>query len=155
MDIIQTIFDVLNGRTDIKTPRKTDLTILELLGFDNDNSPRSAELRHTINFVPSDNVSKCCKEAIFVSISHSPSALKLRKDQLISLDQMLPIIVQQVQGTCFGINKKITLLTDKIDVDQFKIWKDNLHVMIVSGVDLRVIYIGGSKLKDITDIALI
>ncbi len=144
--ILKFIFDALKGNRDRNTRIEEARTISEL--FDNILGGT------TFNLIPSDEKANCCELAIFISISKSPKQLKLRQDQFIPLDKLLPKVVQQVQGSCAGKNKEVYILCDEISTISFEPWLDNLRAIRKQSKDFGIYYFGGSSLKDITDVVL-
>lgn len=98
-------------------------------------------LGRTINFFPSENKGACCEIAMFVSFHKPVFGLKFKKDQMVILDEVLKKLVQQVLGTCYPINKKILLLTDKVDTDVFEPWLGNLRAIKRMGMELELVYL--------------
>jgi hypothetical protein len=152
-EIIKFIFKVLKGNRERNSNLEFDIkkskdvvTISQLL--DNLLSDSS------FNLIPGDIPSHCHEMAIFVSLTKSPKHLYLRQDQLLSLDKMLPKVIQQVQGSCSGINKKIYILCDEIETKSFEPWLDNLRTINRQSIEFGIFYIGGRELKDITDVLL-
>ena len=78
-----------------------------------------------MNFFPSENIGACPEVVLFVSFHKSVFGLKLKKDQIISLDDVMKKLVQQIIGICYPTNKKILLLTDNLDTDVFERWHVN------------------------------
>ena len=120
--------------------------------FDRNNRPQletvtfdelfqNAQVRHNMNFFPSDNPSGCFEVAMFVSFHKSLFGLKFKKDQMIPLDDVLKKLVQQVLGTCYPTNQKILLLTDKVDTEVFEPWLGNLRAIKRMGMELEIIYL--------------
>ncbi len=112
---------------------------METITFDElfDNFGRGIDM----NFFPSDKPSGCYEVAMFVSFHKSVFDIKLKKDQMISLDEVIKKLVQQVLGTCYPINQKIILLTDKIDTEVFDPWLGNLRAMKRMGMELDIVYL--------------
>lgn len=79
-----------------------------------------------INLYPSETKGHCHRTAIFFSFSKLPKNSSLKRNQLIPLTKLLPIIIQQVLGSCLGKNKEIILVTDTIDTKVFEPWLSNL-----------------------------
>lgn len=98
-------------------------------------------LGRTINFFPSDNTNGCFEVAMFVSFHKPVFGLKFKKDQMVSLDDVLKKLVQQVLGTCYPINQKIFLLTDKVDTEVFEPWLGNLKAMKRMGMEIEIVYL--------------
>ncbi len=94
-----------------------------------------------MNFFPSENKGSCCEIAMFVSFNKPIFELKFKTNQMISLDDVLKKLVQQVLGTCYPINKKIILITDKIDTYVFEPWLDNLKTIKRLGMEIEIVYI--------------
>jgi hypothetical protein len=94
-----------------------------------------------MNFFPSENKGSCCEIAMFVSLNKPVFGLKLKKDQMIPIDQVIKTLVQQVLGTCYPINKKIILLTDKVDTDIFDPWIGNLRTIKKMGNEIEIFYL--------------
>jgi hypothetical protein len=96
---------------------------------------------HNMNFFPSDKPSGCFEVAMFVSFHKSVFDIKLKKDQMVSLDNVLKKLVQQVLGTCYPKNQKILLLTDKVDTEVFEPWVGNLKAIKRMGMELEIVYL--------------
>lgn len=94
-----------------------------------------------MNFFPSENKGVCCEVAMFVSFHKPTFGLKFKKDQMISLDDVLKKLVQQVLGTCYPTNQKILLLTDKVDTEVFEPWLGNLRAIKRMGMELEIVYL--------------
>jgi hypothetical protein len=94
-----------------------------------------------MNFFPSENKGSCCEIAMFVSLNTPVFGLKLKKDQMIPIDEVIKTLVQQVLGTCYPINKKIILLTDKVDTDIFDPWIGNLRTIKKMGNEIEIFYL--------------
>jgi hypothetical protein len=120
--------------------------------FDRNNRPQleavtfdelfqNAQVRHNMNFFPSDLPGGCYEVAMFVSFHKSVFGLKFKKDQMIPLDDVLKKLVQQVLGTCYPKNQKILLLTDKVDTEVFEPWLGNLRAMKRMGMELEIVYL--------------
>jgi hypothetical protein len=103
--------------------------------FENNGSNSS------MNFFPSDKKGNCHEIAMFVSFHKPIFKVNLRRNQMVSLDEVLKKLVQQVLGTCYPKNKKIILLTDKIDTDVFEPWIGNLKAIKKMGMELEVVYL--------------
>jgi hypothetical protein len=112
---------------------------METITFDElfDNFGRGIDM----NFFPSDKPSGCYEVAIFVSFHKSVFDIKLKKDQMISLDDVLKKLVQQVLGTCYPTNQKILLLTDKVDTEVLEPWLGNLKAIKRMGMELEIVYL--------------
>jgi len=102
---------------------------------------QNVHVRHNINFFPSDLTVGCYEVAMFVSFHKSVFGLKFKKDQMVSLDEVIKKLVQQVLGTCYPINKKILLLTDKVDTEVFEPWLGNLKAIKRMGMEIEVVYL--------------
>jgi len=120
--------------------------------FDRNNKPQieavtfdellqDAHVRHNMNFFPSKNKGACHEVAMFVSFHKPIFGLKFKKDQMISLDDVLKKLVQQVLGTCYPTNQKILLLTDKVDTEVFEPWLGNLRAIKRMGMELEIVYL--------------
>jgi hypothetical protein len=94
-----------------------------------------------INLFPSDNKGFCHRTAIFFSFSKLPKNSSLKRNQLIPLAKMLPIIIQQVLGKCLGKNKEIILITDTIDTKVFEPWLSNLKRINETCDSFEIIYV--------------
>jgi hypothetical protein len=94
-----------------------------------------------MNFFPSENKGACCEVAMFVSFYKPIFGLKFKRDQMISLDDVLKKLVQQVLGTCYPKNQKIILLTDKVDTEVFEPWLGNLEAIKRMGMEIEIIYL--------------
>lgn len=95
----------------------------------------------TINFFPSPIKGGCYETAVFVSLSKSPDNKELKDDSLVSLDVVLKKMVQQVLGTCDGINQEIILITDEINTVLSKEWEGNLKAIKRRCKSLDIYYI--------------
>jgi hypothetical protein len=95
----------------------------------------------SMNFFPSDRKGACHDVAMFVSLHKPIFDIKFKRDQMISLDVVLKKVVQQVLGTCYPINKKIVLITDKVDTEIFEPWIGNLKAMKRMGLEIEVVYL--------------
>lgn len=102
---------------------------------------QNSHLGYNINFYPSETKGACSEIAMFVSFHKSNFDIKLKKDQMVSLDEVLKKLVQQVLGTCYPINQKIILLTDKIDTEVFEHWLGNLRAMKRMGMEIDIVYL--------------
>lgn len=145
-EILNFIFDILKDNCDRNRRIEDVRTISELFGNFFGGAP--------FNLIPSDEKSNCCELAIFISVTKSPKHMKLRQDQLIPLDKLLPKVVQQVQGSCAGINKEVYILCDEINTNSFEPWLNNLRTIRRQSKVFGIYYIGGSSLKDITDVVM-
>ena len=94
-----------------------------------------------MNFFPSENKGACYEVAMFVSFHKPVFGLKFKKDQMVTLDEVLKKIVQQVLGTCYPTNQKIILITDKIDTEVFEPWLGNLKAMKRMGMEIEIVYL--------------
>jgi hypothetical protein len=94
-----------------------------------------------MNFFPSENKGGCYEVAMFVSFHKPAFGLKFKKDKMISLDDVLKKLVQQVVGTCYPTNKKIILLTDKVDTEIFEPWIGNLQAIKRMGMTIEIYYL--------------
>jgi hypothetical protein len=101
----------------------------------------NAHVRNNMNFYPSETKGPCCEIAMFVSFHKSVFDIKLKKDQMVSLDEVLKKLVQQVLGTCYPKNQKILLLTDKVDTEVFEPWLGNLKAIKRMGMEIVVVYL--------------
>jgi len=97
-----------------------------------------------MNFFPSENKGSCCEIAMFVSFHKPIFDLKFKTNQMVSLDDVLKKLVQQVLGTCYPTNQKIILITDKIDTDIFEPWLGNLKAVKKLGMEIDIVYIKSS-----------
>lgn len=97
-----------------------------------------------MNFFPSENKGACCEVAMFVSFHKPVFGLKFKKDQMISLDDVLKKLVQQVLGTCYHKNRKIILLTDKVDTEVFEPWLGNLQAMRRMNTEIEIFYLNSN-----------
>ena len=143
----QMIFEVLKGNFDLVHKKEACKTILELLG---DESLSNGN----INFYPSNKKDACYSEAIFVSITSSPNKVKLDNNQLIPLNDILPILFKQTLIDCLNINKNVVLLTDNIETKEFQKWKNHFKLLKELNINIDIFYIGGDKLIDLNDIVL-
>ena len=82
-----------------------------------------------INLYPCDTKGLCQEKAVFISFQKAPFDANLKKNKLVNLQDILPVLVQQVLGSCYKKNTKIALLTDKIDTDIFQPWMGNLRTI--------------------------
>ena len=114
-------------------PQMESITFDELF----DNFSRGIDM----NFFPSENKGACCEVAMFVSFHKPIFGLKFKKDHMISLDDVLKKLVQQVLGTCYPKNQKIILLTDKVDTEVFEPWLGNLRAIKRMGMEIEIIYL--------------
>lgn len=112
---------------------------METITFDElfDNFGRGIDM----NFFPSDRPGGCYEVAMFVSINKPVFGLKFKKDQMISLDDVLKKLVQQVLGTCYPTNQKILMLTDNIETEVFEPWLGNLRAIKRMGMELEIVYL--------------
>lgn len=94
-----------------------------------------------MNFFPSENKGACREVAMFVSFHKPAFGVKFKKDQMIPLDDVLRKLVQQVLGTCYPQNKKIILLTDKVDTEIFEPWLGNLKAIERMGMEIQIFYL--------------
>ena len=94
-----------------------------------------------MNFFPSENKGACREIAMFVSFHKPAFGVKSKKDQMIPLDDVLRKLVQQVLGTCYPQNKKIILLTDKVDTEIFEPWLGNLKAIERMGMEIQIFYL--------------
>jgi hypothetical protein len=94
-----------------------------------------------MNFFPSENKGACYEVAMFVSFHKPVFGLKFKKDQMIALDDVLKKLAQQVLGTCYPNNRKIILLTDKVDTEVFEPWLGNLRAIKRMGMEIEIIYL--------------
>jgi hypothetical protein len=106
-----------------------------------DDLLQDANIKHNMNFFPSDKPSRCYDVAMFVSFHKSVFGLKFKKDQMIPLDDVLKKLVQQVLGNCYPTNQKILLLTDKVDTEVFEPWLGNLRAIKRMGMELEIVYL--------------
>lgn len=106
-----------------------------------DDLLQDAAVTNNMNFFPSENKDYCCEVAMFVSFHKPIFDLKFKRDQLVSLDDVLKKLVQQVIGTCYPTNKKIILITDKIDTEVFEPWLGNLKAMKRMGIEIEIVYL--------------
>lgn len=95
----------------------------------------------SINLYPSDTKGSCHYTAIFYSFSKLPKNSSLKRNQLIPLSKILPIMIQQVLGSCMGINKDITLVVDSIDTKVFEPWINNLKKINDMSDSFEIIYV--------------
>ena len=102
---------------------------------------QDANFRHNINFFPSEKLCGCYEVAMFVSFHKTVFGLKLKKDQMVSLDDVLKKLVQQVLGTCYPKNQKILLLTDKVDTEVFEPWLGNFRAIKRMGMEIEIVYL--------------
>jgi len=101
----------------------------------------SGDSDSSINFFPSPIKGSCYESAVFVSFSKSPKGIKLNKSSIVSLDVVFKKMVQQVLGTCFGINQDITLITDQINTDISREWEGNLRTIQSKCKSLNIYYV--------------
>ena len=115
---------------------------IESITFDElfDNFGRGIDM----NFFPSENKGACCEVAMFVSFHKPEFGLKFKRDQMIALDDVLKKLVQQVVGTCYPKNKKIILLTDKVDTEVFEPWLGNLQAIQRMGMEIQIFYLNSN-----------
>ncbi len=97
-----------------------------------------------MNFFPSENKGACREVAMFVSFHKPAFGVKFKKDQMIPLDDVLRKLVQQVLGTCYPQNKKIILLTDKVDTEIFEPWLGNLQAIERMGMEIQIFYLNSN-----------
>jgi hypothetical protein len=112
---------------------------METITFDElfDNFGRGIDM----NFFPSEKKGPCREVAMFVSFHKPAFGVKIKKDQMIPLDDILKKLVQQVLGTCYPTNQKILLLTDKVDTEVFEPWLGNLRAIKLMGMELEIVYL--------------
>lgn len=144
-EILHHILDLLKNGGEYNINREIK-TLSELFGIFGGNE--------SFNLIPSEGKSRCCEIAIFISLTKSIPGLKLKQDQFIPLEIILPKVIQQVQGTCSGINKIVNILCDEINTNSFEPWIDNLRTIKKQSKEFSIYYIGGRKIENITDIIL-
>jgi hypothetical protein len=59
---------------------------------------------------------------------------------MISLDDVIKKLVQQVLGACYPKNQNIILLTDKVDTDIFEPWLGNLKSLKKMNIEIDIVY---------------
>ena len=80
-----------------------------------------------INFYPGNKSIGCRETAVFMCLSKVPPRAKwMKKSDLKSLDKMLPIIIQHMQGNCMDTTMKMTVITDDISMGEINKWRGNL-----------------------------
>ncbi len=94
-----------------------------------------------MNLFPSDSKGSCYEIAMFFSCHKPIFGTKLKRSQMVGLDEVLKKLVQQVLGTCYPKNKKIILCTDKIDTEVFDAWIGNLRVIKSMGFQIEIVYL--------------
>ena len=144
---VEMIFSVLNGKFDMVHKKEACHTILELLG----NERLSQDY---INILPGIKGAICHNEAVFISLSKSPSFTKFNPDQIIPLSKMLPLLFQQALIDCLNINQEITLITDTIDMNEFNKWEPHFKLLLSLNIEINIFYIGGKVLKNINNLIL-
>ena len=103
-----------------------------------------------MNFFPSNNSKYgCCEVAMFVSFHKQFMNSKFKKDQLIELDEVIKKLVQQVLGTCYPQNRKIILLTDKVDTDVFHPWLGTLKALKKMQIEIGIYYLRSDGSKEL------
>ena len=113
----------------------------------------SSDSGGSINFFPSPIKGSCHETGMFVSFSKSPKGIKLHKNSIVSLDKVLKKMVQQVLGTCYGINQEITLITDQINTNVSREWEANLRTIQSSCKSLNIYYLlPDGKHKNVNDL---
>lgn len=146
-NLVSNFLNSLNGGDNITAyvksmdfPSKLDL-------FDDTSSGELYEIFNSvngdsnINFFPSPIKGGCYETAVFVSLSKAPNGKELKEDSLISLDVVLKKMVQQVLGTCDGINQEIILITDEINTTISKEWEGNLKAIKRRCSSLDIFYL--------------
>lgn len=94
-----------------------------------------------INLYPSEKTGHCHHTAIFFSLSKLPKNSSLKRNQLIPLAKILPIVIQKVLGDCLGENKDVILVTDSIDTKVFEPWISNLKRINEMCDSFEIIYV--------------
>jgi hypothetical protein len=110
-----------------------------------------------LNLYPCDNVGMCANEAVFISISSELSRRNfkaLRRDQFISLDRVVQKLVQQVLGSCAGINKHVLLITDHLDSEVLGPWMPVVNQMLQSGVKIEIVYLNSKGQTNLVDLGM-
>jgi hypothetical protein len=110
-----------------------------------------------LNLYPCDNVGKCAYEAVFISISSELSRRNftaLRRDQFISLDRVVQKLVQQVLGSCAGINKHVLLITDHLDSEVLGPWMPLVNQMLQSGIKFEIVYLNSKGQTSLVDLGM-
>jgi hypothetical protein len=80
-----------------------------------------------INFYPGNKSIGCREAAVFMCLSKVPPKAKwMKKSDMVSLDKMLPIIIQHMQGDCIDTTMKMTVITDDISMAVINKWRGNL-----------------------------
>ena len=80
-----------------------------------------------INFYPGNKSIGCREAAVFMCLSKAPPKAKwMKKSDMVSLDKMLPIIIQHMQGDCIDTTMKMTVITDDISMAVINKWRGNL-----------------------------
>jgi hypothetical protein len=80
-----------------------------------------------INFYPGNKSIGCRETAVFMCLTKAPSGAKwMKKSDMLSLDKMLPIIIQHMQGDCIDTTMKMTVITDDISMAVINKWRGNL-----------------------------
>ena len=80
-----------------------------------------------INFYPGNKSIGCREAAVFMCLSKAPPKAEwIKKSDMVSLDKMLPIIIQHMQGDCIDTTMKMTVITDDISMAVINKWRGNL-----------------------------
>jgi hypothetical protein len=80
-----------------------------------------------INFYPGNKSIGCRETAVFICLSKVPPKAKwIKKSDMKSLDKMLPIIIQHMQGNCIDTTMKMTVITDDVSMAEINKWRGNL-----------------------------
>jgi hypothetical protein len=144
---VEMIHSILSGKFDMVHRKDACHTILDLLGYDQLS-------QDDINIIPGKKGVTCHKEAVFISLSKSPSFTKFNADQIIPLSKMLPLLFQQVLIDCLNINQEITLMTDTLEMNEFNKWEAHFNLLRSLDIKINIFFIGGKVLLNINDLIL-
>ncbi len=110
-----------------------------------------------INLFPCEIPGSCASEAIFVSLSSEKNKKEftsLKKNQFISLDEVIIKMVQQVLGECAGRNKHVILITDYLNTEVLSPWMPVLSQMSNYGITFEILFLNSKGQMNLVDLAM-
>ena len=96
-----------------------------------------------INFYPGTKSIGCRETAVFMCLTKAPSGAKwMKKSDMLSLDKMLPIIIQHMQGKCMDTTMKMSVITDDISMAEINKWRNNLkNIQLSDQKEVLITYV--------------
>jgi hypothetical protein len=108
-----------------------------------------------VNFYPGEPDGVCCETGYFISLGSSLSSkIRLDKDQLISLDEMLKIMFKHIFIDCLEKTSNVILVCDEINTAIFNKYAAQFRALKRLNIKVQIVYFKQSGPQDITKLIM-